>query len=160
MLRFASIFALATLFTFSPAADAAVRARLTQASVDVKAAEVYAITGRTTRTTADAIFTEIGKRVRQAYYRDSYEVDAYSPVSITPDAAVRELLSAKGEWEGLSANDEANLRAWIRTHQVTEAQIVGLTTNYMAGTGMEDLYYFLSETEDVVLVIRAFWYAV
>jgi hypothetical protein len=105
------------------------------------------------------MFDEVGKRIRQSYYRNSYEVDGYSPVTSTPEAAVQELLVTKGEWSGLNAQDEATLRAWIRDHRVQEAQIVGLSTNSMSGTGVEDLYYFLSETEDVVLVIRAFWYA-
>lgn len=149
-----------SLFVFAGSqAEAALRASLTQQGPDIEAAELYAISGRSSRTSATAIFAEVGKRIRQDYYRRSYEVDGYSPVTSTPQVAVQELLASKGEWGGMSADDEAALQAWIRDHRVQEAQIVGLSTNYMSGTVLEDLYYFLSETEDVVLVIRAFWYA-
>ncbi len=159
MFRTFSIMMLSLLVFAGSQAEAALRASLTQQGPDIEAAETYAISGRSSRTSATAIFDEVGKRIRQSYYRNSYEVDGYSPVTSTPEAAVQELLVTKGEWSGLNAQDEATLRAWIRDHRVQEAQIVGLSTNYMSGTGVEDLYYFLSETEDVVLVIRAFWYA-
>ncbi len=159
MFRWATLLVVGTLTFFATQADAALRASLTQQTPEFASAEIFAISGRTARTPAEDIFTEVGKRVRQAYYRNYYEVEGYSPVASTPEEAIQELLAAKGEWGGLSTDDETSLRTWIREHRVSHAQIVGLTTNYMSGTGIEDLYYFLSETEDVVLVIRAFWYA-
>jgi len=93
MFRSFSIMMLSLLLFVGSQAEAALRASLTPQGPDIEAAEIYAISGRSSRTSPAAIFDEVGKRIRQDYYRRSYEVDGYSPVASTPEAAVQELLA-------------------------------------------------------------------
>ncbi len=140
--------------------EAAIRARSTGSLDGLEHSEVYTLVGVTGETTADEIIEEVGKRIRQNLYRQKLEVRGYSGGWVDRDEALRLLREAKGEYPGISAEDEAKITKWLAEMKVERIEAVSIETNYMGGTGLEDVYIFvpvLPATE--VLVIRAYWYS-
>lgn len=67
-------FSIAATTLYVDTASAAVRARGTGELNKIENAEVFTLVGVTPSTIADEVIAEIGKRVRQSYYRMGYEV--------------------------------------------------------------------------------------
>ena len=166
LLRLASIafaiagFSLASTTMFVETASAAVRARATDELAKIQNAEIYTLVGVTSTTTADEVVAELGKRVRQSYYRMGYQVRGYAGGWVDQAQALSALKESKGEFGGISAEGEAELLQWIADKKVDRIEAVSLETNYHGGTGLEDVYIFVPQMPATeALVIRAFWYA-
>lgn len=145
---------------FANDANAAVKSSYRGAADDIELGEIYGLTGVTSTTTAKEVFTEVGKRIRQRYYIDGYEVDGYGGEEVELSEAFKLLKEKKGEFGGLSDADLLAVQNWVAKNQVETVQAAGISTNYHGGTGLEDLYIFLPKMPaSEVLVIRAFWYA-
>ncbi|MBN8541291.1 MAG: hypothetical protein J0L82_12940 [Deltaproteobacteria bacterium] len=153
-------FSIAATTLYVDTASAAVRARATGELNKIENAEVFTLVGVTPSTIADEVVAEIGKRVRQSYYRMGYEVRGYNGGWVDQAQALLALKEPKGEFRGISTEGEAELLQWIADKDVDRIEAVSLETNYHGGTGLEDVYIFVPKMPATeVLVIRAFWYA-
>lgn len=153
-------FSMSTTVLFVETSSGAVRARATDELSKIENAEIFTLVGVTPATTADEVIVEIGKRVRQSYYRMGYQVRGYDGGWVDQAQALAALKEPKGEFGGISGEGEAELLQWISDKKVDRIEAVSLETNYHGGTGLEDVYIFVPKMPATeVLVIRAFWYA-
>lgn len=144
----------------SNAAEARVSATFQGSFDGIDIGEIYGLQGTTAQTDVEDVLTEIGKRIRQRYYIDGYEVEGYGGDLVKLEDAYTMLTEERGEFRGLSAEDIEVLKEWVAKNQVEYVQAAGITTSYYSGTGMEDLYIFVPKMPATqVLVLRAHTYA-
>ncbi len=149
-----------SFLVFTDFAQAAVKASYLSAFDGILVADLYTLSGATAQTTGKEVADEIGKRIRQSYYKDGYRVDGYGGEQVTVLEAYKYLSEKKGEFLGLTHLESDVLKAWVEKNQVEYVEAAGVSTNYHGGTGLEDLYIFVPKMPATeVLVIRAFWYA-
>lgn len=145
---------------FANDAQAAVKSAYQGVAADIDLGEIYSLKGVTSKTTAEEVFTEVGKRIRQRYYMDRFEVDGYGGGEIDLAEAYKRLSEEKGEFPGLSKSDLLAVQDWVARNDVRNVEAASISTNFHGGTGLEDLYIFLPKMPATeVLVIRAFWYS-
>lgn len=158
--------AISTIFIlFSVTAQSAITASFDRRQTmddtqDIPHAEIYSITGADQTTVPSMIADEIGKRIRQNYYRRYTDVYSFGRHASSLDEAKADLAFASGSFEGLDSNSLSAIDSWASEHNASSVVLLTLEISQMGGTGLERIYLFIPNgAAQSALAVRKFWYA-
>lgn len=148
---------LLSLLFVSVSASAAVRVDRTWDS-DVANAEFYRLSSTSKQLTDEQAISAIGKKIRQGEYRKGLRIDGFITVESDLETSIIDLRESTQEFRALNDRDVDLIRGFAAKNNA-RTYLIDLVTNYHGGTGMERIYVYLSQSKNLALVVRKFWYA-
>lgn len=128
--------------------------------LNIPNAEVYYYTNETNNR-KDIEFAEaVGKNIRRSYYLRGYSVESYNYVEVDFDKMIDLLEKSEGEFRKLREDEIAEVYSWFEDKHVAKIYMMNLETQYMSGTGLEQIFILVpGEKYEGALAISRFYYA-
>ncbi len=127
--------------------------------LNIPGSDVYYYTNET-KNRKDIEFAEaIGKNIRRSYYQRGYSV-SHSYKEVDFDTMINLLETSEGEFRKLNEDEIAEVYSWYEDKHVTKIYMMNLVTDYMSGTGLEQVFILIPDVKDEgALAITRFYYA-
>lgn len=128
--------------------------------LNIPGSDVYYYTNET-KNRQDIEFAEaVGKNIRREYYQQGYSVESHSYSVVDFDDMIDMLETSEGEFRKLREDEIAEIYSWHEDKRVAKIYMMDLTTEYMSGTGIEQIFIMVPmEKYEGVLTVRRFIYA-
>lgn len=109
----------------------------------------------------DIEFAEaVGKNIRRSYYQKGYSVKSSHYQEVDFDTMVDLLKKSEGEFKKLNEDEIAEVYSWYEDKHVTSIYLMNLETEYMSGTGFEQVFILVPDVKyESILTIGRFFYA-
>lgn len=128
--------------------------------LNIPNAEVYYYTNETKNRKSIEFAEAIGKNIRRSYYQRGYSVESHSYRDVDFDTMINLLEKSEGEFKKLREDEIAEVYSWYEDKHVAKIYMMNLETQYMSGTGLEQIFILVpSEKYEGALTIGRFYYA-
>lgn len=132
----------------------------TNFKLNIPNAEVYYYTNETKNRKNIEFAEAIGKNIRRSYYQKGYSIESHSYQEVGFDTMISFLEKSEGEFRKLRDDQIAEVYSWYEDKHVAKIYMMNLDTQYMSGTGLEQVFILIPDVKDEgVLAITRFFYA-